>query len=246
MMPDLSPEVEAAIRAGTRDRRLDDVARLMHENRARLSHLPLAPSFTGEDAAEARAQALKDLERESLLLNGVAFHGNMETFLDVLRRLAAHLAHLAIARPSHAADSEHDLERAQAHGISISEALLRCCSRSTSGADSYFAVHRLLGIDDAIDADDSKRLVLMPRAVAARPIEIQLRLRAGVPSATIDCGLEYGLYAMDDDERHDSTSGSDSSQARKVRTPAARRSAAQARADEPSLARTGEADVARR
>ena len=67
----------------------------------------------------------------------------------------------------------------------------------------------------------------------------------GVPSATIDCGLEYGLYAMDDDERQDSMSGSDSSQARKVRIPAARR-AARARADESSLARTGEADVAGR
>ena len=76
-----------------------------------------------------------------------------------------------------------------------------------------------------INADDSKRFILMPRSVVARPIEIQLRLQAGVPSATIDCGLEYGLYAMDDDERQDSMSGSDSSQARKVRIPAKRRAA---------------------
>lgn len=120
--------LEDDLRKSTKQRRRTEVVQLISQNRTSLARLPLAPSFgmgtglgsnadaietaggAGEgagawsddpscsEAVASRAQALKDLERESLLLNGVAFDGNVEIFIAVLKRVASHLTYVRILR----------------------------------------------------------------------------------------------------------------------------------------------------
>ena len=91
-------------------------------------------------------QAVKDLQRETLMLNELQFNGQIDFFLGVLEQVAVQLTDLSGVRPVASPSSGGDTNTWPAHssaterGKAIAEALLLKCSRTTSGADSYFAV----------------------------------------------------------------------------------------------------------
>lgn len=76
------------------------------------------------------AQAFRDATREEIMLNGVRFVGDhrTEAFVAAVKRIVG----------DHVGGDEHP-ERA----LLVADRVMRGCSRTLSGADSFFAVHEL-------------------------------------------------------------------------------------------------------
>ena len=123
----LAPEAEAELVRMVSTRKRIDFLDALHMFSADLQAIALP-------AAEVdKKQALKDNDREEVLLNGVQFIGR-----DELPHFRS--AMTAVALSASMSDAQAD---------AIVERVLRSTSRTASGADSYFVVDRLLvrGLD---------------------------------------------------------------------------------------------------
>ncbi|CAM9765555.1 unnamed protein product [Chrysoparadoxa australica] len=118
------------------------------------------------------SQAISDIVRENVILNGVPFFGNGELLLQSLERVVEILAQGIGAEPS-----------------VIVERILCKASRTTSGSDSYFTIEQLFG-------NSGNDYLLKPRGDALPPMEIEVFVVDKVLHSTISCVNYYGLYSM--------------------------------------------------
>ncbi|KAL3665836.1 hypothetical protein V7S43_009262 [Phytophthora oleae] len=83
------------------------------------------------------AQAFRDTAREEIMLNGVRFVGDhrTEAFVAAIKRIIS----------EHVGGDEHP-ERA----LLVADRVMRGCSRTLSGADSFFAVHELFAAPELL------------------------------------------------------------------------------------------------
>ncbi|KAG6622252.1 Lysophospholipid acyltransferase [Phytophthora cinnamomi] len=126
------------------------------------------------------AQAFRDATREEIVLNGVRFVGDhrTEAFVAAVKRIVG----------VHVGGDEHP-ELA----LLVADRVMRGCSRTLSGADSFFAVHELLA---------SPELLIKPRAGGSVPLDVTLgrdctdhRFKCRIKSVNL-----FGLYANEDIE----------------------------------------------
>lgn len=126
----LDLKLALAVRRVTRSRRRADYLEALRLHAGRLSAVPL-PVESDVDAV----QALRDARREEIMLNGVRIVGDhrTEAFVAAVKRIVA----------AHAA---HD----PARFLAVTDQVLRGCSRTLSGADSFFALHELFADPDIL------------------------------------------------------------------------------------------------
>ncbi|KAL4094745.1 hypothetical protein PRIC1_010403 [Phytophthora ramorum] len=88
------------------------------------------------------AQAFRDATREEMMLNGVRFVGDhrTEAFVAAVKRIVG----------AHVGGDAHP-ERA----LLVADRVMRGCSRTLSGADSFFAVHELLAAPELLVSQES-------------------------------------------------------------------------------------------
>ncbi|KAL3665838.1 hypothetical protein V7S43_009262 [Phytophthora oleae] len=98
------------------------------------------------------AQAFRDTAREEIMLNGVRFVGDhrTEAFVAAIKRIIS----------EHVGGDEHP-ERA----LLVADRVMRGCSRTLSGADSFFAVHELFAAPE---------LLIKPRGASGVPLDVTL------------------------------------------------------------------------
>jgi|Transcript_10178 hypothetical protein len=125
------------------------------------------------------SQALSDIWREpKMVLNGVQFRGDGRLFVSSLQRLA----HTIIV----------DQRGIGAQGDRLIEALVQHCARTSAGADAYFAVEKLLGINNN---DASINMVVAPKREAKQvPIDVQCLLRDSKISCQIVIHNSFSVY----------------------------------------------------
>lgn len=160
---------------------LSTLLTLLRDHRSSLSCIPLPPPKPC-----TRAQAVKDLLRERVVLNGVRFLGQGSLFLETLSRLAKTLCSSPSVGGS-AGDS---------NGHFVTEAILTRCARTTSGADSYYTVDKIIG---------AQNLLLKPRGGQLPPIDIELYSTANSVCCAITSTNCYGFYKFDDIEKMGNT-----------------------------------------
>ncbi|RLN25927.1 hypothetical protein BBJ28_00013875 [Nothophytophthora sp. Chile5] len=116
--------VRAVRRATGRSPRPADYREALETFAPQLAAIPLAASCDVDTA-----QAFRDAAREEIALNGVRFVGDhrTEAFVAAVKRIVS--AHEGDDRP----------ERA----LRLADRVVRGCSRTLSGADSFFALHEL-------------------------------------------------------------------------------------------------------
>ena len=187
---------------------------LLNDHKSILSCIPLPPP-----APVTGAQAIKDLLRERLVLNGVNFLGQGSLFLETLRRLTAKLC----ARPDVVglwpAPGPGPEPSDPSPGEFVSDAILARCARTTSGADSYYTVSSLLGNPDA--------MLLKPRegtsggpgsggggthgsdAAGLPPIDIEVFVSGGSVHCAVSSTNCYGFYRFEDIESFGDRNSSD-------------------------------------
>ncbi|KAH7468495.1 hypothetical protein KRP22_012045 [Phytophthora ramorum] len=124
------------------------------------------------------AQAFRDATREEMMLNGVRFVGDhrTEAFVAAVKRIVG----------AHVGGDAHP-ERA----LLVADRVMRGCSRTLSGADSFFAVHELLAAPE---------LLIKPRGSGSVPLDVTLgrdctdhRFKCRIKSVNF-----FGLYANED------------------------------------------------
>ena len=189
MVSGLEPEVEAKLVRMVSTRKRIDFLDALHTFSAELQSIALP-------AAEVdKKQALKDNDREEVLLNGVQFIGRDELphFRSAMK---------AVALSATMSDAQAD---------AIVERVLRSTSRTASGADSYFVVDRLLV--RGLGAIAEPYLLLKPRNTGMIPpvrIDMHAAVEGGggahssTQQATVRCKIStanlYGLYRLEDIE----------------------------------------------
>ncbi|CAM9738343.1 unnamed protein product [Choristocarpus tenellus] len=136
-------------------------------------------------------QAINDLLRENVILNGVKFFGNGELFLDSLRQVVETLS----LSPDY---------KGSRTGSEIVERVLCKASRTTSGSDSYFTVEQLFTNSDYL---------LKRRAESLPPINIEVFLVDNNIHSVVACANYYGLFSLEEIES--------ASQSFRVHTPQA-------------------------
>jgi hypothetical protein len=166
----MNPEVVARVRAlcaeGDREALLDAFALLGDH----FSSIPL-------DRSEVdKRQAIFDIQRENIVLNGVEFWGEGTLFLKTLKRVAETLTSCPSCKGENSSSD-------------IVERILCKASRTTSGADSYFAVERLFNTDEYL---------LQPRKgdSTAPPIHIDLHMSRGHVQSCVSCVNSYVLVDL--------------------------------------------------
>ena len=122
----------------------------LHQFRSHLSCIPLPPPKPC-----STSQAVKDRLRERVVLNGVRYLCQGSLFIETLKRLSKILCGSQKVNGS-AGDTS---------GKFVTEAVMTRCARTTSGADSYEMVNKILGSPD---------LLLKPRSGQLPPIDIEL------------------------------------------------------------------------
>ena len=137
----------------------------------RFSCIPLPPSDV------EHGQAVKDVVREKVLLNGVEFFGNDDMLLEALRRVVEVLT----------LSPEYRGDRAASE---IVERILCKASRTTSGSDSFFMAQDLFGVD-------SEHL-LKSRGEPVPPLDIQVLCHDRSIYSMVSCVNYYGLYSLED------------------------------------------------
>ena len=107
-------------------------------------------------------QALNDIGREpEMVLNSVKFHGEGFLFLRSLRSLVSTLVK---RRKWGTSLNKH-----------LASVLIQRCARTSAGADAYFAVQQLLGIDNG---NTAMNLIVVPTQEALKaPIDVKCLLR---------------------------------------------------------------------
>ncbi|ETL25097.1 hypothetical protein F441_21630 [Phytophthora nicotianae CJ01A1] len=127
------------------------------------------------------AQAFRDASREEIMLNGVRFVGDhrIEAFVAAVKRIVG----------AHVGGDEHP-DRA----LLVADRIMRGCSRTLSGADSFFATHELFA---------SPEVLIKPRGDAAVPLDVTLGrdFQDHRFKCRIKCVNLFGLYANEDIER---------------------------------------------
>ncbi|KAG7378781.1 hypothetical protein PHYPSEUDO_009507 [Phytophthora pseudosyringae] len=98
---------------------------------------PLATIPLPVQCAVDTAQAFRDAAREEIVLNGVCFVGDhrTEAFVAAVKRIVG----------AHVGGDAHP-ERA----LLVADRVMRGCSRTLSGADSFFAVHELFATPELL------------------------------------------------------------------------------------------------
>ncbi|GLE00186.1 hypothetical protein PINS_up008913 [Pythium insidiosum] len=120
--PVLDVTLTAKIRRLTASRRRGDYLEALHTFAEQLHQVPLTLRCDVDTA-----QAFRDASREEIMLNGVCFVGDhrTEAFVAAVKRIVAR----------HVDDSDDFL--------AVTDRIMRGCSRTLSGSDSYFALHEL-------------------------------------------------------------------------------------------------------
>ncbi|POM73374.1 hypothetical protein PHPALM_9787 [Phytophthora palmivora] len=125
------------------------------------------------------AQAFRDAAREEIMLNGVRFVGahRTEAFVAAIKRIV----------------SEYVGDEHPERTLLVADRIMRGCSRTLSGADSFFAVHELFA---------TSALLIKPREAAAVPLDVTLgrdyedhRFKC-----RIKCVNHFGLFSNEDIE----------------------------------------------
>ncbi|EQC42522.1 hypothetical protein SDRG_00255 [Saprolegnia diclina VS20] len=122
------------------------------------------------------AQAFRDAVREDIMLNGVRFVGDhrTEAFVAAVKRIV-----------------QKFLPKDQC--LEASDRIMRRCSRTHSGTDSYFALQELFG---------ATGLLIKPRPGGTPPLDIRLgRDKTGSYKCRISASNLYGIYRHDDIEQ---------------------------------------------
>eukprot|EP00903_Cladosiphon_okamuranus_P006894 g6711.t1 len=129
-------------------------------------------------------QAINDLLRENVILNGVKFFsGHGELFLESLRQVVEILSQ----SPDYKGDRT---------GSEIVERVLCKASRTTSGSDSYFTVEQLFTNSDYLLKKRSERLP---------PINVEVFLVDNSIHSVVACANYYGLFSLDEIEAESQT-----------------------------------------
>ncbi|CAM9819345.1 unnamed protein product [Scytosiphon promiscuus] len=124
-------------------------------------------------------QAINDLLRENVILNGVKFFsGHGELFLESLRQVVEILSQ----------SPEYKGERT---GSEIVDRVLCKASRTTSGSDSYFTVRQLFTNSDYL---------LKRRAERLPPINVEVFLVDNSIHSVVACANYYGLFNLEEIE----------------------------------------------
>lgn len=118
----LDVRLALAVRRATRSGRRADYQEALRTLAPRLTRVPLAVHCDVDTA-----QAFRDASREQIALNGVRFVGDhrTEAFVAAVKRIVAR----------HVAQPDAYLR--------VTDRIMRGCSRTLSGADSFFALHEL-------------------------------------------------------------------------------------------------------
>ncbi|KAE9341746.1 hypothetical protein PF008_g10485 [Phytophthora fragariae] len=129
------------------------------------------------------AQAFRDATREEIMLNGVRFVGDhrTEAFVAAVKRIVG--AHVG---------GDENPERA----LLVADRVMRRCSRTLSGADSFFAVHELFA---------SPELLIKPRASGSAELPaLDVTLGRDCTDQRFKCRIKsvnlFGLYTNEDIE----------------------------------------------
>jgi hypothetical protein len=125
----LDTRLAVAVRCITRSGRRADYIDAVNSHLQRLTRIPL-PVQCDVDTA----QAFRDASREEIMLNGVCFIGDhrTEAFVAAVKRIVSR----------HVEQPESYLE--------VTDRIMRGCSRTLSGSDSYFALHQLFADPDIL------------------------------------------------------------------------------------------------
>ncbi|POM71047.1 hypothetical protein PHPALM_12438 [Phytophthora palmivora] len=116
------------------------------------------------------AQAFRDAAREEIMLNGVRFVGahRTEAFVAAIKRIV----------------SEYVGDEHPERTLLVADRIMRGCSRTLSGADSFFAVHELFA---------TSALLVSRSRVMATPSYHRFKCR-------IKCVNHFGLFSNEDIE----------------------------------------------
>jgi hypothetical protein len=171
-----SEDIVAALQAASLSGDRMNLLSTLEEYKAHLQCIPLAPPQVC-----GVSQAVKDVLRERLVLNGVRFLGQGSLFLETLRRLAQQLCSYESVKGS-AGDPS---------GSFVVDAILTRCARTTSGFDSYNTVLQLLQCPE---------MLLKPRPGALPPIDIELFVTGGSVHCAVSSTNMYGFYRFEDIE----------------------------------------------
>lgn len=125
----LDTKLAVSVRRITRSGRRADFVDAVNTHSERLTRIPL-PVHCDVDTA----QAFRDASREEIMLNGVCFVGDhrTEAFVAAVKRIVSR----------HVEQPESYLE--------VTDRIMRGCSRTLSGSDSYFALHELFSSPDLL------------------------------------------------------------------------------------------------
>lgn len=179
----MNDELVASIRREIRSGRKADFLDVLHRYANKLKKIPL-PLNDEVDTA----QAFRDAVREDVSLNGIRFVGEhrMEAYIAAIKRIVAKFT----------PDRTRCLE--------IADRILKSCSRTSSGADSYFALQKLFGLDGILikprqedDHDDDHHQDGLPPP----PLEVKIGLDHDRLKCRISTVNVFGLYRHDDIER---------------------------------------------
>lgn len=125
----LDTKLAVLVRRITRSGRRADYVDAVNTHSERLTRIPL-PVHCDVDTA----QAFRDASREEIMLNGVCFVGDhrTEAFVAAVKRIVS-----------------RRVEQPETY-LEVTDRIMRGCSRTLSGSDSYFALHELFSSPDLL------------------------------------------------------------------------------------------------
>ncbi|TMW67755.1 hypothetical protein Poli38472_007427 [Pythium oligandrum] len=166
----LETRLAAKIRRLTVSRRRADYIEVLTTHAAELTQIPLSITCDVDTA-----QAFRDASREEIMLNGVCFVGDhrTEAFVAAVKRI--------VSRQVDEPDKY----------LAVTDRIMRGCSRTLSGSDSYFALFELFGCPE---------ILIKPRETKLVPLDVTLGL--DYADHRFKCRIKstnfFGLYRNDD------------------------------------------------
>jgi hypothetical protein len=129
MLTVLDSRLTTKIRRLTASRRRADYVEAIATHASELTQVPLSIACDIDTA-----QAFRDASREEIMLNGVCFVGDhrTEAFVAAIKRIVSR----------HVDDPDKYL--------AVTDRVMRGCSRTLSGSDSYFALHELFACPEIL------------------------------------------------------------------------------------------------
>ncbi|KAJ0409406.1 hypothetical protein P43SY_002296 [Pythium insidiosum] len=168
--PVLDPTLTTKIRRLTATRRRGDYLESLRSFAEQLQHVPLTLRCDVDTA-----QAFRDASREEIMLNGVCFVGDhrTEAFVAAVKRIVAR----------HVDDADDFL--------AVTDRIMRGCSRTLSGSDSYFALHELFACPE---------ILIKPRQTKLIPLDVTLGLDS-IGTRVVVADAPYLLLMLDNLDR---------------------------------------------